>query len=358
MAQEDIHTGRNQGHMSEQEQGQALVECYQDIMDAGCAGSCLFTWQDEWFKRTWNTMHAVDLDKTAYWSDCQTNEQFFGLLAFDPGGAESVCYVDGDPSEWTEADRAVSCQGMDLSIKYDEKFIYFLIRADGLAPEQDTLYIPLDITPKTGSTFCKNYGVTFERACDFLVLLQGRENSRVQVQERYECLRSTYASDYFMGDPYISPPAPDSPVFTDICLPLIQQDFLRDPDEAQSTGSKFDTGALLHGNANPDAEDFNSLADFMFGGDCVELRLPWQLLNFSNPSEMMVHGDYYANYGVENLHVDKIYAGVGRAGTRYRIPMAAVPLEGWGKRPTAHERLKESYYILQDYWAQADADGR
>ena len=50
--------------MNEQEQGQALIDCYEDIMDAGCAGSCVFTWQDEWFKRTWNTMHAVDLDNT------------------------------------------------------------------------------------------------------------------------------------------------------------------------------------------------------------------------------------------------------------------------------------------------------
>ena len=38
-------------------------------------------------------MYAVDLDNTAYWSDCQTNEQYFGLLAFDPGEERSVCYV-------------------------------------------------------------------------------------------------------------------------------------------------------------------------------------------------------------------------------------------------------------------------
>ena len=66
MAQRDINTNRNQGHMSEQEQGGAIISCYEDIMAAGSAGSCVFTWQDEWFKRTWNTMHAVDLDKTPY----------------------------------------------------------------------------------------------------------------------------------------------------------------------------------------------------------------------------------------------------------------------------------------------------
>lgn len=59
MAQIDANTRRNQGHMSENEQGEALILCYEDIRAAGCAGCCVFTWQDEWFKRTWNTMYAV-----------------------------------------------------------------------------------------------------------------------------------------------------------------------------------------------------------------------------------------------------------------------------------------------------------
>ena len=92
-AQKDENTGRDQGYVTEQEHGQYLIECYEDIMDSGCAGSLIFSWQDEWFKRTWNTMHSVDLDNTPYWSDYQTNEQFFGLLTFDPGEEESVCYV-------------------------------------------------------------------------------------------------------------------------------------------------------------------------------------------------------------------------------------------------------------------------
>ncbi|MBE6606140.1 MAG: hypothetical protein E7635_03785, partial [Ruminococcaceae bacterium] len=85
MAQVDKDTGRNQGNTSEQAQGQALIDCWEDIKVTGCNGGCVFTWQDEWFKRTWNTMHAVNLTRTAYWSDYQTNEQYFGLLSFDPG---------------------------------------------------------------------------------------------------------------------------------------------------------------------------------------------------------------------------------------------------------------------------------
>ena len=87
----------------------------------------------------------------------------------------------------------------------------------------------------------------------------------------------------------------------------------------------------------------------------MELRIPWQLLNFANPSDMMIHDDYYEHYGVEYLHIDELYVGAALADAADgRIPMASFALEGWGKKVTYHERLKESYYILQAYWAAAD----
>jgi hypothetical protein len=238
MAQRDVNTGRNQGHMTEQEQGQALIDCYRDIMEAGCAGSCVFTWQDEWFKRTWNTMHAVDLDKTPYWSDCQTNEQYFGLLSFDPGSEESVCYVDGDISEWTADDVVMTADDMELSIKYDEKYMYFLVKKQGFDPEHDTLYIPLDITPKSGSTWCREYNVAFERACDFVVVIKGKERSRVMVQKRYEALLSTYGGPYYQDDPYLNPPEICTPNFERIYLPLILSGVFPDRKSTAPTNTR------------------------------------------------------------------------------------------------------------------------
>ena len=87
----------------------------------------------------------------------------------------------------------------------------------------------------------------------------------------------------------------------------------------------------------------------------MEIRIPWQLLNFANPSEMMRHDDYYEDYGIEYIHIDEMYVGFSRGdGDGWRIPMAAFPLEGWGTDVTYHERLKRSYYILQEYWAGLD----
>ncbi|MCD7722326.1 MAG: hypothetical protein LUH82_00025 [Clostridiales bacterium] len=366
MAQVDKNTGRNQGNLSEQEQGEALVECYKDITASGCAGSIAFTWQDEWFKRTWNTMHAVDLENTPYWSDYQTNEQYFGLLSFDPGNEESVCYVDGDISEWADRDKVVDAGDMSVSMKYDEKFIYFLVYKKDFDSETDVLYIPIDTTQKTGSTYCSNYDIKFDRECDFIISIDGKDNSRVQVQERYNVLRAMYYHETNNEDAYVNEVDKDTNVFTNIELILqtsrqLELGFGYNYGDSVSgtadVAETYETGILTYGNANPQSDDFNSLADFIFNGDYIEIKLPWQLLNFSNPSEMMIHDDYYECYGVENIQIDKMYVGIGINETKtQRIMLEPFQLEGWGKNVTYHERLKESYYILQEYWAQTDAE--
>ena len=351
-AQEDVNTGRNQGHVTEQEQGQYIIECYEDIMNAGSAGSCLFSWQDEWFKRTWNTLYAVDLDRPPYWSDYQTNEQSFGVLTFDPGWEESVSYTDGDPSEWTQGDLVWSSESGSLYMKYDEKFLYFYYDGDA---ESAPVYIPIDTTPKSGSTYCENYDLIFDRGVDFVICIDGINSSRVVVQERYEVLKSTYWESYYVEDPYIDPPDKDSPVFVDINMAMKLMNIVPEIDPTKAIGEIYETGILRHGNGNPESEDFDSLTDFCFtpeGG--VEIRIPWQLLNFADPSRMNIHDDYYEHYGIEYIQIDELYVGVCTGGEDVRIRLAPFSLEGWGNHPSYHERLKESYYILQNYWAQLD----
>ena len=359
MAQIDKNTNRNQGHMSESEQGYAIVRCYDDIMSAGCAGTCIFTWQDEWFKRTWNTMAYVDLLHTPNWSDYQTNEQYFGLLSFDPGEDRSVSYVDGDDEEWTDADAIGEADGRTLSMKYDEKFLYFMVRGDDVGPDM-ALYLPIDTTQKTGATSCDDPDVSFERAADFLMIIDGEDNSRVLVQERYEALRAMFLNSTEGEDPYVDVPEADTTVFKPINL-LLQT--ISDPtlisgvgrEEGDAAGESyyyqtFETGKLVYGDANPAHEGFDSLADFCFGDGFVEIKIPWQLLNVSNPSEMQIHDDYYDGvYGVENMPIDSIFVGIGDG--EGVIPLFEKELAAWGENVTYHERLKESYYIVQRVWA-------
>ena len=160
-------------------------------------------------------------------------------------------------------------------------------------------------------------------------------------------LRANYSNEVYGFNTYYDGniPAADSPLFREIYL-VLQLD-----SASGTTNSLFHTGLLTYGNANPAADDFNSLADFMAGDGYVEIKLPWQLLNFSDPSRMKIHDDYYEHYGVESISINRIYLGLGE-GNGSRIEMHEKKMKSWNTEVTYHERLKESYYILQAFWKQ------
>ena len=137
--------GFNQGGLNEEEQGNAIVSMLSDIVDSGCAGACVFIWQDEWFKRTWNTMDYTDAEVGPYWCDVQTSDQFFGLLSFDPG-EKPVCIVDGDAAEWGGEQPLAVSEGTELYVKNDEAYIYLMIRG-----KNDNVRIAIDTIKEQGN---------------------------------------------------------------------------------------------------------------------------------------------------------------------------------------------------------------
>lgn len=352
---------RDQGMLTESEQGEALVSLYQDIKKSGAAGGIVFSWQDEWFKRSWNTAPFVDTDFSAYWSDVQTSEQGFGLLTFDPGVEERIVYLDGDRSDWEESDQVIHQKDFQLSLKYDEESIYFLVEKENVDLNQEQIYLALDTTPKSGSYWIEPYAIETSAPTDFLIEIDGREESRVWVQERYNATQTIFSKRLNrIYNQYEQAPTKDSAVFEPIDLILHEVDYYDEEgqipfsemdlanEKHYSLAQTYETGKLTYGNSDPQSDNFNSLADFYAGDGFIELRIPWGLLNFSDPSQMTIHDDYYEHYGVEHLKIDQIQIGVGDG--QERIEMVEFELEKLGRKPDYHERLKESYYILQDYW--------
>jgi hypothetical protein len=92
--------GRNQGGHTEKQQGKINAQLLHEIYDEGYSGAILFVWQDEWFKKTWNTMkYELPEDRRAYWLNVLTNESLFGVLGMYPS-KEGVLTMDGDASDW------------------------------------------------------------------------------------------------------------------------------------------------------------------------------------------------------------------------------------------------------------------
>ncbi|HRW12276.1 MAG TPA: hypothetical protein P5549_04060 [Syntrophomonas sp.] len=344
--------------LTEQAQGVLLADTYEQIVQAGCCGAVISAWQDDWSHAAWNTQHAVDLNQVKNWHDAQSLVQFYGLLSFDAGAQESVCYVDGEPGEWNEDDIIIAEPTLSLSLKYDEQYIYLLVRKKDLR-QDEMLYLPIDTTPQSGSNYSAQYKVRFQRPADFLMLINGQNNSRVLVHRRYDVMRAMYEKSTTGLEPYEFVPDKALPVFDKIRMVLKKQydpgvDIIQLSDQERFIHNLYqtiETGALTHGNANPKSSSYNSLADFFYGDDLIEMRIPWQLLNFSDPSAMMIHADYYAHYGVEYMPIKAMYIGVGDAVTgSQRIAMGRVKLKGWAGEASYHERLKPAYYIVQQRW--------
>jgi len=232
---------------------------------------------------------------------------------------------------------------MSLSMKYDEKFLYFMVKKENYKGEK--FYIPIDLTPSSGSKKVDQTNLTFNKDVDFLIVIDGKDNSRVLVQEYYDQAKATLGYELELKNAYVNPPLPDSSKFNTIQMMI---DTIAPVNKVGSKNVSFETGKLRYGNANPDSKDFDSLADFIINGDYIEIKIPWGLLNFSDPSNMTIHDDYYKCYGVENKMINKMYVGVGDN----NINLEEFHLKAWRKNVTYHERLKKSYYMVQELWRE------
>ncbi|WP_083258720.1 hypothetical protein [Cellulosilyticum sp. I15G10I2] len=349
MAHINIHMGYNQGKLDEAEQGRIVGKLLQDIYDEGYCGGLVFAWQDEWFKRTWNTMDLDLPDSRPYWSNPQTNEQQFGLLAFEPGAEESICYVDGDIDEWQNEKPVYEDDGIKLFAKSDEKYMYLMADTKDFDFDKDKIVIPIDTIGGQGNEVDKLNNLKFTRAVDFILMIDGMENSRIQVDAYYDSFHYMYPKQFELEIPDIPFGNKGSGIFIPQYL-CLSRGFVLPQDGTIVPFSKYETGLLTYGNAHPKKENYNSLSDYYVKEGKVEIRIPWQLLNVMDPSKKSIIGDLYKNKGIEAEQTKGFYFGAAIIRQNEpvdKIEMSFYSWEPWDE-PTFHERLKPSYYSLKD----------
>lgn len=342
---ENIYTGFNQGGLDEKSQGEMDSSMLEDIYNTGYAGGIVFSWQDEWFKRTWNTMDYDIAGRRAYWSNIQTNEQNFGLLAFDPGSEESVCYIDGKIKDLKSRTALIENDKYSTYVNSDEKYVYFMVKGnDSINFLNEHLVIPIDTTPNSGSSTYDD--ITFKDGVDFIIDINGKDNSTIKVQSYYDVFSYSYGGKYSGVE--TNKEGKDSSKFNPIYLCISGPIHLPE-DNKDIPLRKKETGKLTYGNGNPKDDDYNSLADFYINENVIEIRIPWQLLNVMDPSSKCVMDDFYKVGGIQPLEIQGINIGTYIYGVdnSNKIDLKRYEWAKW-EIPTYHERLKSSYYILQD----------
>lgn len=339
--------------LTEYEQGKKIVEAYKEFVELGTCGAVITNWQDNWSVETWNTLHSADEENEIYWLDSQSLNQKYGILSFT-SEKEDSCFVDGDLDEWTENDFVIEENGLRLYSKYDFENLYIMV--DNIAKDDD-LYIPIDTTQNSGSDKWLDGGkLEFDRFADFIIKLDGSGYGEIFVHDYYDAIRAMYENNITGELQYSHIPDKNTNKFVRIRA-LLKKKIDPEVDISSMTAEKrqlyrrykvYNTGRLLNGNSNPDSSDFNSLADYYFSENSVEIKIPWSLLNFYAPNKMLIHDDYYKNYGVEGIKTDEMYIGVGRKNDS--VELGKIKLSPWNDKVIVSERLKKSYDIIKKCW--------
>lgn len=348
----------NEPPVTEHEQGEQLMAVWDEAVDAGWSGGFISTWQDAWMRKSWNTAFSIRLSSLGKWHDLQTEGQNYGLMAFSPG-VEAACVIDGKRGEWKQEEPVFSEDGTDVYLRYDEECMYLMI--DGVDTAKP-LYVPMDTAAETGSRECAAPVLHFSGNADFILCIDGKVNTRLLVQERYDAMRENFLHETTGKDPFVRIPDQETDVFSIVQMAVrpakTAEDYRPADDIPLAEQARYEpvrlktyeTGRLRYGVGNPKSPAYDSLADFCFGEGCVELRLPWSLINVGEPQGMAVHQDYYQNYGVKTKPIRTFKMGIGHGSGQIELHEISVKDWKWDKKLKWRQRLKASYDVIQKHW--------
>ena len=340
-------TGFDQGNIEESRQGEMLVSMMNDIRSVGCMGGLIFSWQDEWFKRTWNTTDQEEAERRPYWHSVESPEKCFGLLAFDPGETLAV-KIDGETDDWSGSDVVSESGGLCLSVQSDEAYLYFMIDLGTTPFGQDTIYIAADTIADQGNL---SFGaLRFAQGADFLIQLHQQSDSVMLVDPYYDVFQYQYAVQSKLVEPIEHQQDIYSGTFVPLYAAMSRALELPNTQEVIPF-SKFDAGKLTYGISDTDSPAFNSLADFYAKDGVVELRIPWLLFNVRDPGTRNIIANWNKTGSVTGQSVESFAFAVCSDQSADTVQFGAYNWQSWDL-PTYHERLKKSYPIVQALFAQ------
>ncbi|USG64380.1 hypothetical protein NDK47_19800 [Brevibacillus ruminantium] len=366
--------GRNQGGHDEKEQGEMDADMFRQIHEEGYSGAILFTWQDEWFKKTWNTLNYDIPDRRAYWYNTLTNESFFGVLGMFPSKDEKL-RIDGDTSDWDKlgtdekAKIDTNSKGLnELWVSHDEGYLYLMAKlSEPFDPSKQAIYFGMDTLQGGNRHAPQLQGKTLDEGLETLLELSDEQKGKMMIASNYDFHTRAFGKT--------ADPALDSKQLQDdsgIFKPwkLVVNYLLERPDSRVSHPFKdVEVGDLLRGNNDPSQPDYNSKAMWQAKGNILEVRIPWMLLGFSDPSSLRVINyektdrRQFKTTPVEGI---RIVPWIVKKDTKEVIgfdgnppyPVSKLPLYTWKSWKDTDvqyvERPKQSYYIMQKAMHEVD----
>ena len=370
--------GWNHGGLDELAMARVDARMTREIRESGAAGGIVFAWIDEWFKKTWQVVdYELPAEHDNRWLNVMDPEEHYGLLALEAGDSATVPELGGDPARWralTEVATAPAARGAPTSLRLgaDEAYLYVAAEFPSLRGHpfpwgtRDLLLALDTYRPELGRRVLLDGKLLSGVGFEFLGVLRDTAEAQLLGLAEY----SPYEGGYIIknGDdgarfarrPITIDTTADGP-FDSLFVLANRTRFTREGTMIPAVG--VNRGRLRYGSAA------SSLSDWYWDRrqGLLQLRLPWALLNVSDPSTRTVLFERQSGPAIGTATTDGFRVGLAvvSAGRRPGV-LATLPVRDgnglWAREgfrtwawptwdtPRWHARLKPVYDSLSATW--------
>ena len=309
------HGGLTEAQMSDIDRRMTL-----ELAEAGMAGGALFAWIDEWFKKNWVVLEfELPAERNRLWYNRLDAEQHYGLWAMEAKPPLEGATLEERLPAWRELSPLYVEGPLEVRAASDAAYLWLLIDAPGVTA-LDTVLVGFDVIHPGEGGFAwpgrpddlMPVGVEFVLQAtggEVRVMADPASNPFRLVEvgqgasglEGREVAIENPLPGFFYGRveqrfnlPYYTRANYDG-VYDSLRVVVNRRRFTRDSTEYLGIG--YDRG-LLPGGAGPDGL-------WEEAGGVLEVRIPWLLLNVTDPSSRTVlQGPGRANAGDAELGPD------------------------------------------------------
>jgi hypothetical protein len=334
-------SGMDHGGEDEVQQGLDDVRLFRNAYDASTGGAILFAWIDEWWKRTWIVDElALPRDRYKLWHNVTSPEQNFGLLGFEVAPPDFTMF----PAT-TGAGRVTQIRGAA-----DAEFFHLALQLASPLAAGEALTIGYDTyADDRGESILPNGVKTAQRS--ELALTVTTTSAELTVMEAYDqfgvwhdtqaAWHNKTVSYLPSGRPYRSVPS-DGGKWN-----LVRWKNSRahgsDDGVYNFPGTVQDIGKLRVRQASAPETGHSAV---VFDGAKITVRIPWTLLQVTDPSDLRVLDDDPTTRERETSPTEGFRIAVSLGTELVETPRWK--WARWEQAPKYVERRKLAYPIFAD----------
>jgi hypothetical protein len=313
--------GLNHGGFDEWEQGEMNVRLLKSIETANTGGGIYFSIIDEWFKNTWINYVDFMADRRPLWHNVTSPEQNYGLLGYrnEPVYELWESFCD-------------HCPVQALKATADHAFFHLSIMLDKPFTESEGMWISLDTyLPDVGESKLPG-GETVTNRAEFALHLTNH-SAKLYVTQAYDIFGFFNKNKLNPGQVFHSKVSDGAP------WKLVKWQL--------SSFSPYDIDYIGNLKLNYHFFPQNTHDAVTVFLDKINIRIPWALLQFVDPSQLKVLHDNLSTPEIEYTESDGISVSVFYQGEEF-TPQDRFIWDEWNVVESVQQYPKGSYFVMKD----------